>query len=35
LYARQQMGQRHSTTISPTLDLLRANRQPNCALMRV
>jgi hypothetical protein len=35
LYSRQQVGQRHSTMGSPSLDLLRLRRQPNWALMSV
>jgi hypothetical protein len=35
LYSRQHAGQRHSTTISPALALLRLSRHPNCALMSV
>jgi hypothetical protein len=35
LNSRQQGGHRHSTMGSPSFDLLRLSRQPNCALMSV
>jgi hypothetical protein len=35
LYSRQQVGQRHSSTMAPSGPLKRVSRQPNCALMSV